>query len=129
MWLGFANVSGLSSIQWRAIPVANGLQCSPSLLTLHVTHAQVFNPASYYNGQGTPPVDSYGGTAVGTVNAVLTWSTDARNWHYIKPVTSFIPRGSSAAGDFDCCGVFVAKQDPTLTPAFLSGSVRCLHHY
>eukprot|EP01052_Picozoa_sp_SAG31_P037923 SAG31_NODE_4976_length_2823_cov_1.737885_3_plen_164_part_00 len=83
--------------------------------------ANVFNPESYYNGQGMPPYDSVGATPVGTVNTVLTWSPDARNWRYIQPTTSFIPRGSPVAGDFDCCGIFMAKQNPTLTPSWTSG--------
>ena len=65
------------------------------------------NPIGYYNGKGKPPADSFGATPVGTVNGVLAWSPDARHWHYIKPVTSFIPRGDAAAGAFDCCGIFM----------------------
>ena len=84
--------------------------------------ANVFNPENYYNGQGMPPYDSVGSTPVGTVNGVLTWSPDARNWRYIQPTTSFIPRGSAAKGEFDCCGIFMAKQNPAQTPAFASGS-------
>ena len=44
--------------------------------------------------------------AIGS-DAGLAWSPDARHWHYIKPVTSFIPRGDAAAGAFDCCGIFM----------------------
>jgi hypothetical protein len=72
------------------------------------------------------------------VRGVLAWSPDARHWHYIAPEKSFVPLGrpataataatvsgsgnggdgSSGSGggggveppDFDCCGVFMAKQ-------------------
>merc|ERR1719498_1097208 len=44
---------------------------------------------------------------------VLAWSADGRHWKWIRPVESFIPQG--AAGDFDACGVFSAKQDPLRT--------------
>ena len=32
----------------------------------------------------------------------MMWSPDARNWHYIKPLTPFVPRGDLATGVFDC---------------------------
>ena len=75
---------------------------------------------------------------MGQVRGVLAWSPDARHWHYIAPEKSFVPLGrpattaataatvsgsgnggdgSSGSGgggveppDFDCCGVFMAKQ-------------------
>ena len=47
----------------------------------------------------------------------------ARNWEYIAPEQSFIPQGRSASKaksepDFDCCGIFMAKQNPVLTPQY-----------
>ena len=44
----------------------------------------------------------------------------ARAWHYVRPDQSFVPHGAS--GSFDCCGVFIAKQNPSLTPAYAAGS-------
>jgi hypothetical protein len=51
--------------------------------------------------------------AIGQVNMVLAWSADGRHWKWLRPVDSFIPLG--AAGDFDACGVFSAKQEPVRT--------------
>merc|ERR1712232_72066 len=53
--------------------------------------------------------------AIGQVNMVLGWSADGRRWKWLRPIDSFIPLG--AAGDFDACGVFSAKQDPLRTVA------------
>ena len=47
-------------------------------------------------------------------------SHNARAWHYVRPDQSFVPHGAS--GSFDCCGVFIAKQNPSLTPAYAAGS-------
>ena len=59
---------------------------------------------------------------------VLAWSDDARHWRYVLPLAadgyasnaSFVPRRPStsaanrtAAPDWDCCGVFGAKQLPS----------------
>merc|ERR1712014_543179 len=44
---------------------------------------------------------------------VLGWSADGRRWKWLVPNDSIIPLG--AAGDFDACGVFSAKQDPLRT--------------
>ena len=91
--------------------------------------ANVFNPTNYYDGQGPPPPGGSGATPVGTVNGVLTWSPDARHWHYIQPLTSFVPRGDASKGAFDCCGIFMAKQDPTKTPAWVRNTATtvCKH--
>merc|ERR1712060_698787 len=51
--------------------------------------------------------------AIGQVNMVLGWSADGRQWKWLVPNDSIIPLG--AAGDFDACGVFGAKQDPGRT--------------
>ena len=53
-------------------------------------------------------------TPPGTANAVLAWSYDGRAWEYILPNESFLPRG--AAGSWDACSVFGAKQAPTILP-------------
>lgn len=56
---------------------------------------------------------------------MLAWSPDARHWHYIAPEQSFIPLGrqasSGATPAFDCCGVFMAKQNPTVTAEYADG--------
>jgi hypothetical protein len=45
----------------------------------------------------------------GTVTSELVFSTDAKRWVYLKPGQSFVPRGVPGK-DFDCCGIFTAKQ-------------------
>merc|ERR1712232_1093611 len=65
----------------------------------------VFNPTQE-DGSAVPK---------GQVNMVLGWSADGRRWKWLRPIDSFIPLG--AAGDFDACGVFSAKQDPLRTVA------------
>lgn len=50
-----------------------------------------------------------GGNPGGTVTSELVFSTDAKHWQYLKPGHSFIPRGIPGK-DFDCCGIFTAKQ-------------------
>lgn len=74
------------------------------------------------------PTHSAGPTAPNTVNMVLTWSSDAREWKYIKPDQSFVPRESNS-GSWDCCGVFGAKQSPEQTPAFLQGATTLPIYY
>ena len=79
--------------------------------------ANVFNPSGPSKGrfkaQGLP-----GQAPVGQVDGILAWSPDARHWHYIAPETSFVPLG--AEGSLDCCGAFIAKQNPSMTPAFVA---------
>ena len=53
------------------------------------------------------------GLLPGNVNMVLAWSADGRRWRWIEPNESLVPLG--AAGEFDTCGVFGAKQDPLRT--------------
>ena len=48
----------------------------------------------------------FGASGTGPALA-FRWSKFGTHWHYIKPVTSFIPRGDAAAGAFDCCGIFM----------------------
>lgn len=45
----------------------------------------------------------------GTVTSELVFSADAKHWRYLKPGQSFVPRGVPGK-DFDCCGIFTAKQ-------------------
>jgi hypothetical protein len=61
------------------------------------------------------PAQKPGAVAIGQVNMVLGWSPDARRWKWLVPGDSIIPLG--AAGEFDSCGVFGAKQDPLRTVA------------
>jgi hypothetical protein len=84
--------------------------------------ANVFNPTAYYSGRGAPTAGMWnpGAAPPGQVFGVLAVSHDARTWEYIHPDTSFIPHGEE--GSFDCCGVFMAKQNPSMTPAYSSGS-------
>lgn len=76
-----------------------------------------------------------GQAPVGQVYGVLAWSPDARRWHYIAPEQSFIPLGRPAStgntgssysaeqdSAFDCCGVFMAKQNPTESPQYAASS-------
>jgi len=70
---------------------------------IYIGIGNVFNPT-----QEDGPAAS-----IGQVNMVLGWSADARHWKWLRPVDSFIPHG--AAGEFDTCGVFSAKQDPVRT--------------
>merc|ERR1712110_1393074 len=44
---------------------------------------------------------------------VLGWSIEGRRWQWLVPNDSIVPLG--AAGEFDACGVFGAKQDPLRT--------------
>lgn len=80
--------------------------------------ANVFNPINYYPGHGDPgPAPS--AAPAGQVYGVLAWSPDARHWEYIAPDQSFIPHGAN--GSFDCCGIFMAKQNPAMSPAYAAG--------
>ena len=83
---------------------------------------------------------------MGQVYGVLAWSPDARHWEYISPEQSFVPLGrlsqqgssdaasggssdSGSTPDFDCCGVFMAKQNPTETEEYLSAATTPLLLY
>ena len=73
---------------------------------------------------------------MGQVRGVLAWSPDARHWHYIAPERSFIPLGRPASAgakpaepDFDCCGVFMAKQNPTATAEYAAATAQDLPVY
>eukprot|EP01051_Picozoa_sp_SAG22_P013931 SAG22_NODE_1622_length_3962_cov_25.479420_2_plen_517_part_00 len=79
--------------------------------------ANVFNP-SWETDAVTPP---------GTANAVLAWSADGRQWEYLLPTESLIPRGRS--GSWDCCSVFGAKQSPQRTPEYLAGDDHLILYY
>ena len=51
---------------------------------------------------------------------ILSWSADGRRWETIEPNESFI-KFAPGSGQWDCCSVFGAKQDPESTPEFLRG--------
>jgi hypothetical protein len=91
--------------------------------------------------------DGSPGQAVGQVYGVLAWSPDARHWHYIAAEQSFIPLGrphtsgkggvrrseqaaaAAAVGEFDCCGVFIAKQNPSESPQYTAGNAELPIYY
>jgi hypothetical protein len=144
-WIGYVRCSGgpgnlrvqcytesasdnFTSTTWSP-PMPTGLNTSEyyqpdALVAFHYApagvwlgFANVFNPSG--PGKGGWRKNGHSGQApVGVVYGVLAWSADARHWHYIAPEQSFVPLGTSTAGDFDCCGVFMAKQNPVETPQF-----------
>ena len=72
------------------------------------------------------PTQEPGRVPIGQVNMVLGWSADGRRWKWLKPNDSIVPLG--AAGDFDACGVFGAKQDPLRTVAADGGDTLRLYY-
>lgn len=79
---------------------------------IYLGFANIFNPFLHTGARPGLP---------GTVNMELCWSTDARRWRYVAPGRSFVPH-VPGSGDWDCCGVFGAKQSPEHTHEFRRGA-------
>jgi hypothetical protein len=123
-----SKTENFTSTGWGA-PMPTGLNSSTffqpdALVAFHYAPAgvwlgwaNVFNPSG--PGKGAWRRDGQPGQApVGQVYGVLAWSPDARHWHYISPEQSFVPLGGGGSTDFDCCGIFMAKQNPVETAEY-----------
>ena len=77
---------------------------------LWLAFTNTFNP-SQNKSAALPP---------GQSNMILSWSADGRRWETIEPNESFI-KFVPGSGQWDCCSVFGAKQDPESTPEFERG--------
>jgi hypothetical protein len=66
------------------------------------------------------PSQQFGALPPGQSNMVLSFSADGRHWESIEPNDSFIQL-APRSGQWDCCSVFGAKQDPQSTPEFVQG--------